>query len=111
MELVLHPTSHRVAVAPHRREQVAPFRRALPDRSLQAPLDVAGLLEGAIKLFAKIRVAFLGAAELGEHEQGRQGRPPSIALAARASSSAAFQPAIDASRVAGFMGSSLLAPR
>jgi hypothetical protein len=68
MELVLHPPPHRVAVAPNGREEVAALRRALPDRGLQAAHDRARLLEGAVQVSEKLRVAVLGAPELGEHE-------------------------------------------
>src|SRR5262245_30506293 len=73
VELVLHPAPHRVAIAPHGREEITPLRRALPDAGLQAPLHGARLLESAVQVFAELHVAVLGATELGKHEQGRHG--------------------------------------
>jgi hypothetical protein len=71
VKFVLYPPPHRAAIAPHRREEVASLCGALPDGGLQAALDGAGFLEGAFQVFAKLRISILGAAELGEHEQGR----------------------------------------
>lgn len=71
VKLVLYPPPHRAAIAPHRREEVASLCGALPDSGLQATLDGASFLEGAVQVLAKLRFSVLGAAELGEHEQGR----------------------------------------
>jgi hypothetical protein len=70
VEFVLHPPPYRIAIAPHRREEVPPLRRALPDRGLQAALDRTRLLERAFQVSAHLCVATVGAAELGEHKEG-----------------------------------------